>query len=233
MAKPPVDADPEKFIIGRGVYDNLQTATPVFENGVFRLAPTPMPLWTMVIYNIAFAAFCFGFHWMLKYHTHGEAGPWAVYGAPIGIGLFTCMFFTAVVYIAFAKANRLGPWLIYDTKAGRIELPREREVFERKEIVHLQYITTKRLDWGGVVSNQRLSELNLITCRQGVRKRWPLLRSIFNVRAFDRMLKPLIEHTDLPVVRVEDEWLGWNVSERPYSRTADNRRSPCRSAKRI
>jgi hypothetical protein len=56
----------------------------------------------------------------------------------------------------------------------------------------------------------------------GVRKRWPLLRSIFNVKAFDRMLKPLIEHTDLPVVRVEDEWLGWNVSERPYGRPTGN-----------
>ena len=72
------------------------------------------------------------------------------------------------------------------------------------------------------MNNERLSELNLITCRQGVRNRWPLLRSIFNVKAFDRMLKPLIEHTDLPVVRVEDEWLGWNVSERPYGRLAGN-----------
>jgi hypothetical protein len=50
--------------------------------------------------------------------------------------------------------------LIYDTKTGGIELPRQREVFNRDEIVHLQCISTKRLDWGGVVNNQRLSELN-------------------------------------------------------------------------
>jgi len=222
MAKPPPDADPEKFIIGRGVYSNLQTATPVFANGVFRLGPTPMPVWTIVIYNIVFAAFCFGFYWILEYHTHGDAVPWAVYGAPIGVGLFTCTVFTVVVCVSFANANRLGPWLIYDTKAGRVELRRERETFERNEIVYIQYITIKHLDYGRVVSNWRPSELNLITCRGGVRKRWPLLRSIFNVNAFDRMLEPLIEHTDLPVVRVKDEWLGWNVTERPYGRTAGN-----------
>lgn len=222
MANPPADADPEKFIIGVGLYSNLQTATPEFENGVFRFAPTPMPVLTIVIYNIVFAAFFFAFYWLLKLCTHGESPLWGASVAPIAIGLSTCILFTAVVYLSFAKANRLGPWLIYDTKAGRIELPHEREVFDRKDIVHLQYITTKRLNWGGVVNNERLSELNLITCRQGKRKRWPLLRSIFNMRAFDRMLKPLIEHTDLPVVRVEDEWWGWNVSERPYDRMAGN-----------
>lgn len=221
MAKPPADVDPEKFIFGQGSYSNLQTATAVFENGVFRLEPTPMPALTIVIYNLLFAAFFFGMHWLLKYHTHGEAGPWAVYGAPLGIGLLTCIFFTAFVYHAFATANRLGPWLIYDTNTGRVELPREREALARDEIVHLQYITTKALPWrGSAVNWEQLSELNLVTCRQGVRQRWPLLRSIFNVKAFDRLLQPLIEHTDLPVVRIEDQWSGWTVSERPYGRAA-------------
>lgn len=222
MAKPPADADPEKYIIGRGVYNNLQTATPVFEDGIFRFAPTPMPVLTIVIHNVVFAACAFALHWFLKHHTRGEAGPWAVYGGPIGIGLFTCLLFTVLVYLRFAEANRLGAWLIYDTKAGRVELPREREVFEREEIVHLQYITTKQLDWGGVINNDRLSELNLITCRRGERKRWPLLRSISDKYAFDKMLKPLIEHTDLPVVRIEDELFGWTVRERSYGRGASN-----------
>ena len=39
MAKPPADTDPEKFIIGRGAYSNLQLVMPEFENGVFRFAP--------------------------------------------------------------------------------------------------------------------------------------------------------------------------------------------------
>jgi hypothetical protein len=94
--------------------------------------------------------------------------------------------------------------------------------FDPHEIVHLQYITTKRLDWGRVANNVRLSELNLVTCRDGLPKRWPLLRSIYNVKAFDRLLKPLMENTNLPVVRVKDEWLGWRVSEAPYGGDADN-----------
>jgi hypothetical protein len=111
--------------------------------------------------------------------------------------------------------------MIYEKSTGRVTLPREGVSFERHEIVHVQYVTTKRLDWGGVINNDRLSELNLITCRDGERKRWPLLRSIFNIKAFDRLLKPLLEHTDLPVMRVEDQWLGWKITEKPYGRPAN------------
>lgn len=222
MAKPPPDADPEKFVIGRGLYTNLQTATPYCDQQEFRLDPAPMPARSIVVYNIVFAAFFFGFYWVLKHYTHGEAAPWVVYGAPIGIGLFTCTLFTLVVYCSFDMARRLGPWMIYEKSTGRVTLPREGMSFERHEIVHLQYVTTKRLDWGGVVNNERLSELNLITCRGGERKRWPLLRSLANVKAFDRLLQPLLDNTDLPVARVEDQWLGWQITEKPYGRTASN-----------
>ena len=145
-----------------------------------------------------------------------DHGPLITYGVPAGIGLLTCALFTGTTYYRFSRDLRSGPWLAYDTKARRIELPREGEIFDRDEVVQLQYITTKRLDWGGVINNERLSELNLITCRDGIRKRWPLLRSIADVRAFDGLLGPLLAQTDLPVVRVEDEWLGWKVTERPY-----------------
>ena len=229
MAKPPADADPEKFIIGRGVYSNLQLARPYYDDRVFRLDPTPMPVRSIFIYNLLFMGAAYAFHGALKQLTHGDVGPWAVYGAPLGIGLLTCGFFTLVVYRSFANARRLGPWLIYDKATGRVELPREGKAsFDRREIVCLQYITTKRLDSGGVLNNKRLSELNLITNRDGLRKRWPLLRSIFNVKAFDRLLKPLLENTDLPVVRVKDEWLGWRVTERPYVGTDGSQSSTAR-----
>ncbi len=169
-----------------------------------------------MVYNVIFIAFSYGFHWALKHMAHGAAGPWVVYGAPIGIATVTCTFFTVYVYHAFDKARRLGPWLIYDKPSGRVELPREGVAFARGEIIQLQYVTTKRLDWGGVVNNVRLSELNLITCRRGVRKRWPILRSIFQAGAFDRLLRPLVRNTDLPVIRVRDEWLGWGVTETAY-----------------
>ena len=216
MAKPPPDADPDKFIIGRGSYGNLQTAKAVFENGVFRLDPAPMPVVSIVIVNLVFAAFFFGFHWVAKHFSSGQTDLIMLYIAPVGVGVMTCVGYTAIAWYSFAKANRLGSWMVYDTRTGEIELPREHERFTKNEIVYLQYITTKDLAWGGTTNNERLSELNLVTCRDGVRKRWPLLRSIANVRAFDRLLKPLVEHTDLPIVRVQDEWLGWKVTERPY-----------------
>lgn len=221
MAKPPADADPEKFILGHGLYSNFETAYPYHDDRVFRIDPTPMPVRSILIYNLIFLGVFYGFHLLLKHLMRGEAGAWLVYGAPVGVGLMTCGLFTLIVYRSFANARRLGPWLIYDKATGRVELPREGGLtFDRHEIVHLQYITTKRLDWGGVLNNERLSELNLVTDRDGVRKRWPLLRSIFTEKAFARVLKPLVENTSLPVVRVQDEWLGWRVTETPYGETA-------------
>jgi hypothetical protein len=220
MAKPPVDANPEKFIIGRRGYSNLQTATPYFDQQGFRIDPAPMPVRAIIVCNVVFAALCFGFFWVPWHYGGKPAGLWVA--ALIGGGLFTCIGFTAIVYYSFDRARRLGPWLIFEKATGRVTLPRERMSFERHEIVHLQYVTTKRLDWGGVLNNDRLSELNLITCCGGERKRWPLLRSIFAVKAFDRLLKPLLEHTDLPVMRVKDQRLGWKITEKPYGRS-DNK----------
>ena len=152
-----------------------------------------------------------------------ETGLGLIYGAVIGIGLLTCVLFTVIGYRSFARANRLGPWLIYHKQSGEVELPREGEKFDRSEIVHLQYITTKLLWWGGVLNNERYSEINLVTSRDGIRKRWPLLKSGFNVKAFEWLLKPLQEQTNLPVVRVQDEWWGWKVTETPYGKTGSPR----------
>jgi len=234
MAKPPPDADPEKFVIGPagrypgrspGGYTNLRISRPYNDDCVFRIDPIATPVWSVIIVNLIFIAVCYGFHWALKNLTHGQAGPWASYGMPIGIGLVVCGGVTAAIYCTVAKAQRLGPWLVYDKATGRVELPREGMRFDRREVVHLQYVTTKRLDWGGVANNERLSELNLVTVRDGVRKRWPLLRSTLTLKGFDHILKPLVENTDLPVTQVQDELWGWRVTEAPYGRTAGNQPS--------
>lgn len=216
MAKPPIDADPEKFIIGKGAYTNFQTACAYFDGKCFRIDPAAMPTRLILITNLIFIAFFYGFHWAVRHLTHGEAGPFAIYGAPLGIGALTCLGFTGFIFFSFDSARRLGPWLVYDKVTGKVDIPRQKMSFKRSEIVHLQYITTKRLDRDGGGDNDQLSELNLITCRDGVRTRWPLLRSIFNIRAFDALLKPLLFNTDLQVVRVQDGWWGWKVTETPY-----------------
>jgi len=223
MAKPPPDADPEKFVIcsighhsGRdpgGAVTNMRVSRPYHDDHVFRIDPVPTPVRSVIIMNLIFLAVFYGFHWVFK---HVDAGPWAVYGMPIGFGLLFCGALTAAICWTAANAQRLGPWLIYDKATGRVELPRQGVTFDRQEIVHLQYVTTKRLDWGGIANNEALSQLNLITRRGGVRERWPVIGSTLDVNAFDHVLKPLVKSLDLPVMRVQDELWGWGVTETPY-----------------
>ena len=78
MAKPPVDADPEKFIIGRGHYSNLEVARSYSDERVFRIEPTPMPGGTIIIFNLLFVAAVYGFHWALNNLTNGRAGSWVI-----------------------------------------------------------------------------------------------------------------------------------------------------------
>jgi hypothetical protein len=216
MGRPPPDADPERFILGVGGYDNLRTARAYNDDHVFRIDPAPIPVWGIVLFDAIFIGFFFTFHWLLKYHTHGEAGALAVYGAPIVIGLMTCAGFTVLVYHAHSTAMRSGPWLVYDKASGVITLPREGVSFENQEIVHLQYATTKRLFPEAYARMDRFSELNLVVLRNGERKRWPILRSIFTYGAFDYLLKPLIANTGLKVLRVQDQVNGWKISEKAY-----------------
>ena len=215
MVKPPTDADPEKFIIGRGGYNNLQTWQPYHDEHVFRIDPAPMSVGFIIGHNILFAVFFIGIYWLITHDPHPMADPWGPFYV-LGIGLFTGVGFTSLVYYYFDKERRLGPWLVYEKATRRVALPREGKIFERQEIIHLQSITTKPLDR----SDEQLSELNLITYRDGERKRWPLLRSNWSEGMFDNVLKPLIDHTDLPVMQVTDSWLGWQITEKPYGQPA-------------
>lgn len=211
MAKPPHDTNPEKFIIGRGWYANLRTAVPVDDDQEFRIDVAPMPITTIAILNAVFIMFFGGFYWACS--TYGNASKLLIALATIGIGATTCVSFTAVTYCSFNNARRRGPWLIVNKLTKKIALPREGVQFDVTEVVHLQYITTKRLDWGGVLNNDQLSELNLITCTDGETKRWPILRSISSVMAFEYIIAPLLDCTDMPVVRIVDELLGWKITE--------------------
>jgi hypothetical protein len=137
MAKPPPDADPEKFVIcsighhsGRDPGDpitNMRVSRPYQDDHVFRIDPIPTPVRSVIIMNLIFVAVFYGFHWVFK---HVDAGPWAVYGMPIGFGLVFCGALTAAICWTAANAQRLGPWLIYDKAAGRVELPRQGVTFE-------------------------------------------------------------------------------------------------------
>ena len=217
MAEPLTDADPEKFVIGRGVYDSFRTAWPCADERVFRIEPMPLPVRSLVVSGLIFAVSCSGFYWARQHLAPADVEPWLKYAVPIVIGSLAYCLFMAVVCCSLLAIRSLGPCFVFEKASGRVELPWENEVFERDDIVQIQYITTKRLDWGDSPLNEQCSELNLITLRGGLRQRWPMLRSMANVKAFDYIVKPLIAHTGLPVIRVEDERLGRQVTEKPYS----------------
>jgi hypothetical protein len=216
MSKPPPDVDPEKFIIGRGSYHNLEIARLYDDDNVFRIDPAPMPVAWIVFLNLVFVVFFGEPYWLAGRAADGIQTFEKV--SIIGIALLVSGGFTAGAVYTFRKAKRLGLWLIYDKRTKRVALPRENVSFARDEIVQLQYITTKDLSWGDDAGNEQRTELNLITIQNGERTRWPLLQSIFTNKAFDNVLKPLVAQTDLPVVRIQDKWLGWRVTERPWGR---------------
>ena len=109
--------------------------------------PAPWPVFTVLCAHVIFAGFFFGWHCLAEYLGDPKDAPhvWAAYVVPIGLGLLTCLLFDGMVFLQFANAHRGKPWLIYDKTTGRVELPRKQMSFERKEIVQLQYITTKSL----------------------------------------------------------------------------------------
>lgn len=215
MAKPPPDTDPEKFVIGNGAYSDMRIARPYGDEHVFRIEPMPPPFRSCLVTGLIFAVACVSFY-AIRMHLPPDV---AVDPCLILAGLaFSVSFVFGLRAVGVCgellAIRNVGPCLIYDKSSGRVELPWEGEVFKRDEIVHVQYITTKRLDG---IDSEQLSELNLITQRRGRRQRWPLLRSINNIKAFDYIVKPLIEHTGLTVLRVEDQGRGWQVTEKPYA----------------
>ena len=167
--------DPAKFVIGEGSYCNLQTTTAYLDEWVYRIDPARLPVLQIIVINLLIAGFFYAFHWLMKNKATGDAGPWLVYGLPLGMGLLTCGGFTLLVVWETVKAQRLGPWFIYDRASGRVELPRAGLAFDAREVEHLQYITTRMLKPDGTSDGERVSELNLVTCRQGERERWPIL----------------------------------------------------------
>ena len=219
MAAPPADVDPEHFITGTGIYDNLRVAVARDTPDEFRIDPAPFPWPMIIILNSVFIAFFGGVHLLIR--NSADDTHWLEVNLFLfGVGLFTCVGFTTVVSWRFLMEQRRGVWLIYDKTTRLVHLPREGEQFTLEEIVHLQFITTKRLDLGGFANYDpdQYSELNLITCRDGERRRWHLLSSMFNIGSiFEYILRPLVTHTPIPVVRIRDSWRGgWDVTIKPY-----------------
>jgi hypothetical protein len=210
------DTPLEGFIIGRGVYHNWRTACVHNDDVQFRIDPAPLPLTALVLINVAIATFFGVVFWIVSRAQPVASGSvreswlWAL---PL-LGCATCAAGTIGVMREYLGEQRRGAWLIYDRTTGRVQLPREQKAFDRSEVV-VQYITSPNPNNG---DPDQCSEINLVECRDAGRRRWPLLRSIFNVRAFEWLVEPLLAHTDLEVVRVTRHCRSGAVTETRYRR---------------
>ncbi|MCE9545008.1 MAG: hypothetical protein K8T25_05740 [Planctomycetia bacterium] len=189
--------DPELLVTGEGNYYSERVATPWADDREFRIIPRPLPVLGIFLMNLMFVGFFFGIHWAVK---QGGGDNFGVYYVPIGVGLLTCAGYTTVMIWGCRNENRQGPWLIYNKAMKKLRLPRNAVEFDISEIVHLQYLTTppRNRSW----DPETLSELVLVTNKDGKLTRWVLIASGLNFRAFEYLLRPLVQHTPLPVVRI-------------------------------
>jgi hypothetical protein len=209
MTQPRNDVDPEKYIIGVGWYTNLRTTIPFENESEFRIDPAPMPTTSILVLNAVFVAFTGAFFGVAT--IFGDAMAPLLVVATFGVCAMTCVAFTAIVYFSFDSARRRGPWLVFNKLTKKVTLPREGKEFTTAEVVHIQYITTKPHRPKRASKGHLASELNLVACANGERKRWPILRSGLAYYAFDHIVTPLLDSTTIPVVRIREEWAGWTV----------------------
>jgi hypothetical protein len=226
MVKRPADFNPENFIDGKGQFLMGRPAVAYGDPREFRIDPAPVPpfpILNLVATNIVFVLFFAGFAWFCVTHDDSGVNEFAIYAGTTAVGLMTCACSVGFsMYGRWLAARELarGPWLRYDKVTRRVELSRQRLTIEFSEIVHLQYVSTARLDRPRTVIGENSkyvhSELNLVTVRGGKRERWNLVNSYSPSGAFGEVLDHLIEQTPIPVVRITETAGPWKVWIRPY-----------------
>lgn len=217
--RPPENLNPENFVIGQTSYDPFVVAVATNDDNEFRLHPAPVPLLSMILnsglWMVAVAGFIRLFSWSAGRFGEPPLFAYIIISLIGGIG---CFFHTLFPWFRFRYEQRHGTWLAYDKTSRRVRLPRHAQEFGLREIVYLQYVTTKKLEPYEKGEEYQLTELNLVTCKDGERKRWPLLKTSSKSRdAFGHLLRLLIQSTEIPVVRFRDSRRGWEVTVEPYN----------------
>jgi hypothetical protein len=221
MAKPPPDVDPEKFVIGKGLYSSESAFRLVGDQTTFRIEPAPPSIAGIAVFDLVILAAAVALFRLIDEPGNSFLDePWIRY-SPLVVGLLTCIVATIVPWSIWRSEGRRGTLFVYDKRDGAVRLPREGEAFARGEIVHLQHVTTKDLRWGGVCNNERRTELNLVTSRGAIRRRWAVVRSTSPLGA--PFIQAILAHTDLPIVRITDSDWGWETTEKPHRRVVPSR----------
>lgn len=197
MAAHEHDEIAEYHVVGEGTYSNLRVAEVFEDDEVVAITPVKMPKAMLVGTNLVFLLFGAGFY--LAIHLMAPDQRMLALLAVAGIMVLTCGLFTAFTVYSVRKANRLGPWLIYEKATGRVILPRQDKQFGVEQIVCLQLITSKYFNFRD--SEGGVSELNLITDIDGEQKRWVLLRDNATTKPLQYIADPLMALTDMPVMR--------------------------------
>jgi hypothetical protein len=224
MVKRPPDFDPENFILGKGWYTGRRAATPYADDSQFRFDPAPIPpiRWSMMIgLNILYVIFFTGFLWLFNTHRDSGVSALTVNVLISAICLMTCGGTVGLLMFErwlSVRDQTKGPWLIFEKSTRQVRLPRLHLDFDRTEVDHLQYVSTDALQnpRSAISPPRPVSELNLVTIRDGKRQRWNLLNSSYPFGAFEYLLDPLVEQTDIPVVRITETAGNWRVWIRPF-----------------
>lgn len=199
--------DPDEFILDECWYDSGCLATSTFD-GV-RFAITPRLLSTKSLAWMIAGVLVAGLAIALFLQAPGQG--WESW-------LAICVVVTGVVgglcaiWWVHRRVWQGGPWLIYDTVAQQISLPRHGVNLDRASVLHIEEISTKSLErptW------HLVSELNLVAMVDNRRQRWHLLTSHREDDGFTSILLALRRHTDLPTVRKRGFRLGWEVKTFP------------------
>lgn len=197
----------EHMLIDAGSYHTLRTSA-VRENGEqLCIVPKSLPVLPLILNNLLVAVIFAGFLWAgIEY---GEMRPYgSLMVAVVLLGVLTCGLLTLFFIYAYRKENQSGPWLVIEKATGRVTLPRDGLAFDREQIVHLQYVTgytTEEYVRGEIVTTQQ-SELNLLTCIDGHRKRWPIMRTL-GTGGLGKIAKRILKSTDVPLVRCKQHML--------------------------
>jgi len=122
-------------------------------------------------------------------------------GALLGVAIaiaFSLGIIYLYSYFANKASHRVGPLLVIDKDTGSVILPRQKQVFKKDQVLHLQVLTVPGT---GRYLLMKLNEINLLTVVDGRRMRWPILGRVDDYRHVEGVINELLANTDLPVMR--------------------------------
>lgn len=191
----------EKHVLGRRPHHHPM-AVALDDGQSFQIAPRQLPMVGYLCYQGFMCLCAAGISWLLFEYGQEQNEPWKhvlIWAITVCTGLLVIS-----IWGWFQDREiRRGPWLIYDREYQQILLPRINEIFPRSETMQLQNVTGYSAADLESTEPQQHSELILITRRGDQFQRWTILASNVTHLAFGKILDPLAEALELPVVRIK------------------------------